>query len=788
MIRELDTVYGKMFLPDTDNSQFAWLSVSGTSIEGPYIDKVCSLLKERGCDIAIDIGANFGTWTLALAKVAKNVMAFEPQWRVADLLAKSAEANGINGSLVLFRGALGNRIGETHIPDMDFEHEENFGGLEVEDERFDVPNISIPISTLDAVVESSRIVGRKVSFIKIDIEGGELAALEGAVNTIRRHKPVMFVEAFHYKSDAQKINDFILELGYVITALGPNFLCIPTSAPPPPSAKEHLRTLVEAARVEWEAGNAVQAEVLYGIVLQDTDPPDIPMKRVARGEACVFFGRKNLAQKRTGHAIDYYLMAVNADPLAPDYRLELIVKMLVPSGMLEEAHSEAIKLTRIEPNDTRSWRALGIVEQRRGKVEACVEAYDKALELAPDSLIAKMDRSTVACDMADYATLYRLLEPHVDDKDFAGDVLHNIAMARYRQGYHEEAIEFYEKAIAAKPSELHMTYFNMSLALHSIGRYREGWAAHEHRGQQTIDRGVSIPMNRFVRPRWNHEPAPARLHLHREMGDGDAIAMARFVPILVKQGYDVRLEINDAMVELMKRSFPQVSVHRRALDYPGAIGIPDFDYHVPMLSFPYLFDLGMDNIPAEMPYIKADKEKGAYYRQIDTARGGKRIGICWSSGIRLYDFWLSEYGRRKSMHLDKLSAFLRHASKKHDLFSLQVGPEREQAKDYCGVLFDVLPKKPDWDDTAALIDTLDLVITVDTSVAHLAGAMGKPTWIMSQRDGCSWHWMCYRPGASWNEKSSWYPTVRVFRQHEFNQPNYWEDVISDITKELGRWN
>jgi hypothetical protein len=159
---------------------------------------------------------------------------------------------------------------------------------------------------------------------------------------------------------------------------------------------------------------------------------------------------------------------------------------------------------------------------------------------------------------------------------------------------------------------------------------------------------------------------------------------------------------------------------------------------------------------------------------------GRLIGLCWSSGIRLNDSaWLAEYGRRKSMHFDNLEDILEVSG--NTLVSLQIGPEREQARD---MVLDLLPEQPTWDDTAALIASLDLVITVDTAVAHLAGAMGKPVWVMCQRDASSWHFMCWRPGASWNEASPWYPSARIFRQHEFNTPHFWDEVISDVARDL----
>ncbi len=99
-------------------------------------------------------------------------------------------------------------------------------------------------------------------------------------------------------------------------------------------------------------------------------------------------------------------------------------------------------------------------------------------------------------------------------------------------------------------------------------------------------------------------------------------------------------------------------------------------------------------------------------------------------------------------------------------------------------VLDVLPEQPSWDDTAALVENLDLVITVDTAMAHLSGAMDKPVWVMCMKDAMSWHFLCERPGASWNTASPWYPSARVFRQHRFNEPHFWDEVIADINEEL----
>jgi hypothetical protein len=227
---------------------------------------------------------------------------------------------------------------------------------------------------------------------------------------------------------------------------------------------------------------------------------------------------------------------------------------------------------------------------------------------------------------------------------------------------------------------------------------------------------------------------------------------------------------------------PMIDVMPRAVDYPGALGVKPFNYHLPIGEVMLAFDTDIDTVPWNGPYLRADPGKVEHYRQeLRRAVDIKRVGVCWSSGIRTHETWLQTYGLRKSMQFDALEPVMA-AIYNNDgtAINLQVGPERVQ---HGLSIEDCLPENPDWDDTAALVANLDLVITVDTAVAHLAGAMGKPVWLMMHPGG-SWHWMVERPGSPWNEKSPWYPSVRIFRQ---KTPGDWSDVVDTVRKELERW-
>ena len=547
-----------------------------------------------------------------------------------------------------------------------------------------------------------------------------------------------------------------------------------------------LADMVERARGHVEADSVLAAEQIYRVILGNTTPPRTGQARVAHGEACAFYGRLALARQKFGAAADWYREALMADPLATDYRLDLCVKCFMPMGNLKAALVEAERATRISPEYPATWRVLGGIQHELGNVRKCIEAYDRQIALDPTDPNALLDRATIALDMSEH-DLVRELCAGVEGTDRAADALHCLAMVAYREHRHEDAIELYDQAIAAGCRDQPVTHWNKSLALHAIGRYREGWVEHENREFQKSNPALYLPMRRFTIPRWKGEPAlkydgtQAIIHVHYEAGAGDNLACVRYLRELTERGYKVRYETADEMVDLMRTSFPDVMIMPKAADYPGALGIPAFDYHVPIGSLPAVFGTEVDTVPWSGPYISADP---ALVEKVKLNTGGTPVvGLCWSSGIR-DGVWMGEFGRRKSMHFDTVWPIVVAARRcGKEIISLQVGPERAQ---HNGQILDLLPKRPTWSETAALIANLDLVITVDTAVAHLAGAMGKPVWLMCQRDATSWHFLCWRPDAPWNERSPWYPSMKIFRQREFDRPHHWSDVVAEIAEELRR--
>ncbi len=536
-----------------------------------------------------------------------------------------------------------------------------------------------------------------------------------------------------------------------------------------------IEELILGARKSFEIGFGTQAEAFYRVLLKRTTPPKGGKERIAHGEACRFFALKALHKGRTGEAGDWYREAINSDPRATDYRVELVTKVLTLMGLTEAARQEATRAVKIDPEDARAWRTLGGVEYESGNTKEATYAYETAFKLAPDIPSSYLDLCALALDTADYVRVEELCKI-IEEKfpEHIPDVQQCRAMVAYRESRFEEAIELYTKAIEGDCHDSEMTKWNRSLPLQAIGRYKEGWADAEARGSQKTSVEFGIALRRFNVPLLDldkHRP-PARLHLHEEMGFGDTFAMLRYIPLLIGQGYDVRVEVREQILPLVQRSFPGARVMEKAADYPGALGIPAFDYHHSLLSLPYVFGTAVDTIPWSGPYLKPDPDRVRYWKQL--LRGKKNIGLVWSAGIRK-GIWLTEYGQRKSMSLRQLTNVCNSIDA--TFISLQVGPERSELKHISGV-YDLLPEEPTWDDTAALIQNLDLVITVDTAVSHLSGALGKPTWVMWAESAASWHYMTQ------GTDSPWYPNSRVFRQKKAHE---WSDVIVDISGALYSW-
>jgi tetratricopeptide (TPR) repeat protein len=301
------------------------------------------------------------------------------------------------------------------------------------------------------------------------------------------------------------------------------------------------------------------------------------------------------------------------------------------------------------------------------------------------------------------------------------------------------------------------TEFGLGSTYLAAGRYTEGWPFYESRWSMSgisRDQGLKYPM-------WDgSDPAGKRILLHTEQGYGDSIQFVRFAQLLVDAGASVDLLCPSGM----KRLFSGRCGISRIL--VSTCDIVDYDFHCPLCSLPMLFKTELQTIPGIKPYLMAAPKGASRWSEEVKRFAGMKVGLCWASSQNNTKLWF------KSIPAELLSPL--NAVNHVQFFSLQKGLGNDaDAKPVTG-LVDWTARLNDFADTAALIQNLDLVVSVDTAVAHLAGAMGKPTWLLLASNA-DWRWLRDR------SDSPWYPSMRLFRQA---RACVWEPVVEKVVAEL----
>jgi hypothetical protein len=303
-------------------------------------------------------------------------------------------------------------------------------------------------------------------------------------------------------------------------------------------------------------------------------------------------------------------------------------------------------------------------------------------------------------------------------------------------------------------------HHNEGLALLTLGDYRRGFEKYEWRWQ----RSGMPPRRRLGKPLWLGEYPLGRktILLHAEQGLGDTIQFVRYAPLLAKTGAKVVIEVQPELAHLLARVAGVTGVV--ACGAP----LPAFDVHCPMGSLPHALKTEPATIPADIPYLTASTERIAKWRERIERLPSPRIAIAWSGRATHAN------DRNRSLALARLEPLL--ALDGASFVSIQRELRGADGETLARVprLVHVGDDLDDFDDTAAVVSLVDLVISVDTSVVHLAAALGRPTWILLPF-WPDWRWMLDRAD------SPWYPTARLFRQ---SAPGDWDSVIARVTEEL----
>ncbi|HEX3996617.1 MAG TPA: tetratricopeptide repeat-containing glycosyltransferase family protein, partial [Acetobacteraceae bacterium] len=404
---------------------------------------------------------------------------------------------------------------------------------------------------------------------------------------------------------------------------------------------------------------------------------------------------------------------------------------------LSEAENHFRGALRLDPDHANAMLNLGVIRQSLGHLEEAETLYRRARALGAD-------------------------EPRV---------CNNLALALAELGHLDAAETVCRDALIANPNYAEAAV-NLGMILLMQFRLDEGWRWYEARWRvPPLLSMAQLP----VETRWTGaEPVDGKtILLLGEQGFGDVLQFCRYAPMVAGLGARVILAVPETLRRLV-RSLPRVA---QVVSQDDAL--PAFDLHCPLMSLPMAFGTTAENIPCRVPYLAADPDAVASWDSIIPPSGvqvsgtaGLRIGLVWAGASRPQQPHAAAIDRRRSMKLSQMAPL---GARSGNVFvSLQLGPPASQIETAPFPLIDVADRLNDFADTAALVATLDLIITVDTSAAHLAGALGKPVWLLSRHDAC-WRWGRDR------DDSPWYPTMRLFRQ---TTPGDWAGVIERVAASL----
>jgi Tfp pilus assembly protein PilF len=440
-------------------------------------------------------------------------------------------------------------------------------------------------------------------------------------------------------------------------------------------------------------------------------------------------------------------------------------------GRSPEAMAYFLRAYQFKPDDFGILNNLGIVLWEQNKPDRATEFYRRALQLQPESFDTKMNLGVSLSDLGHFDEALVWLRGSVRQRPHSAEAWDNVGMTLARQGHWDEAMRCYDEAIRLRP-DFGEARRNRALGWLAHGDFERGFPEAEWRLLCRRPPGL-----RFPRPRWNGDPLEGRtILLHYEQGLGDTLQFIRFAPQVKERGGRVWVLCQPPMVRLLSLC-PSV-------DFVTAnhVSVPDFQVHAPLMSVPCMLRTSLAALPRD-PYLAADTASIDEWRPVlagalgvSDLRSVFKIGIAWQGSPK------NHIDRWRSFPLAHFAGLAQIPGVR--LVSLQKGPGTEQLT-APGNRFPVVQPdhlatggadRRDFLDSAALMSLLDLVITPETAVAHLAGSLGVRTWVALSHVG-DWRWMVD------GDSCPWYPSARLFRQPALGD---WEHVFRSMERALAR--
>jgi Flp pilus assembly protein TadD len=502
---------------------------------------------------------------------------------------------------------------------------------------------------------------------------------------------------------------------------------------------EHGIALSEAGRHD-EAAMRLEA-VLPALAARGEDAAVV---YAALGDACLALDRFDDAEAHYGEA----LAREPGNATAQVNRATALQRL----GRREDAIGAYRAALESRPADAAALTNLGVALMEAGDLDEAVAVLTEAAALAPEDAVSRIDLGVALHRLGrlhDAETVFQLALDLAPGNPRAWSNLGNLLQERLLL---PEARMAHENALVhgGDNPEFH---WNHAMSLLLSGAFEKGFAEFEWRRQRPDFQG-----HRIAGPAWDgRDPDGKRILLYTEQGSGDAIQFARYAGLLAQMGATVILACPAPLAGLFS-----------TLDGPAEIvtnwhAAEPYDFHAPLMSLPYFLGTRADSIPASTPYLGVPKDAEV---PLPAARAGCRVGLVWAGNpdhANDHNRSLALSALRPLFDVDGI-----------EWFGLQVGPRAAEISECGAPIRDLSPALGSFAETAAAMAALDLVISVDTAPAHLAGALGRPVWLLLPH-APDWRWLTDR------DDSPWYPTMRLFRQPA---PGEWDSAVAAIRSAL----
>jgi tetratricopeptide (TPR) repeat protein len=481
------------------------------------------------------------------------------------------------------------------------------------------------------------------------------------------------------------------------------------------------------------------------------------------GYAKAYLGLGNALQDKgeVDAGIAAYRQAI---AIKPDYAQAFcnLGVALRDKGELDEAVVVARRAIELLPHLAEAHSNLGGVLEKKGDFDEADSAYKKAVALDPLSAEAHYNLARVPHHKGDLDASIAAYKKAITLKPAFAEAHSNLGIVLRDKGEFEEAIGAFRRAIEFNP-ELAEVHANLGMALLLRGEFAEGWVHYEWRSRCE---DAETPRH-FTQPAWDGAGLDGRtILLHAEQGLGDTMNFVRYLPLVKQRGGRVVLECQPQLHRLLSRCSQGCEIVARGQT------LPSFDTHALLVSLPHIFQTNLSNIPRDIPYLQADPaDVDVWRRRLSELDPSLKIGLVWAGNP------IHKKDRERSIAPAKLAPLGRVPGVRWISLQKEKGATRPDESPAEINLWDATEHLRDLADTAALIANLDLVIGVDTSVMHLAGAMGKPAWMLLPFVP-DWRWLLGR------EDTPWYPSMRLFRQPALQD---WQTVVGNVAEALLKW-